>query len=131
MPDRVEFGIRIRADTARAQRGIRELRRSVDGLRGSLRHIGHYALGGILGFQAALKLNDITRFLVNTASEFETLGATLEMVTSSAARAQLEFGRLRAFAASTPYDIQQVVDAFINFIRWRRWGYRQQCRWTG
>lgn len=60
-------------------------------------------LGGTLG-----------RAVIRTAAEFQSLEASLRTVTGGAAAAQDAFDRIKDFAASTPFDLQQVTAAFIK-----------------
>ena len=46
--------------------------------------------------------------------EMQTLRTSLETVTGSAANANAAFKQIQAFAASTPYSVQQVTEAFIK-----------------
>jgi len=53
-------------------------------------------------------------FSVKTAADFETLRTALETATGSASEAEKEFNRLKEFAASTPFQLEEVVSAFIK-----------------
>ena len=52
--------------------------------------------------------------LVSTNIEFENLSASLETATGSAEAADVAFAKLREFAATTPFALQESVGAFIK-----------------
>jgi hypothetical protein len=76
-------------------------------LAGSLRTL----VAGYLGFQA---LSGVARFIGSSNAEFERLNAALVTATGSEAAASAAFGRIEKFAATTPYELGQVTDAFIK-----------------
>lgn len=52
--------------------------------------------------------------VVSVAREFDIINASLKTVTGSAESAQRAFGRIQDFAATTPFDLQQVANAFVK-----------------
>lgn len=56
----------------------------------------------------------VGRSFVNTAAEFERFGAILETVEGSSAKAQQALKWASDFAATTPYQLGQVTDAFVK-----------------
>lgn len=66
---------------------------------------------GWISFQTAFKA---ASFVVDTNREFERLNASLVTVTGSEANAKQAFGMIEKFAAKTPYNLGQVVEAFIK-----------------
>lgn len=67
------------------------------------------ASGALVAFSAAAGT-----FVVRTVASFERLSAQLETVEGSSARAQIAFDRIQAFAANTPFQLDEVVDGFIR-----------------
>jgi len=67
-----------------------------------------FALAGIGG--AGILINK----LIDTNREFQTLKSSLVTVTGSTAAASKEFAKIEKFATTTPYDLQQVTEAFIK-----------------
>lgn len=65
-------------------------------------------------FLAARGLSDLVRGVVQTSSSFERLNAQLRTVVGSDAGARLAFERIQAFAATTPFQLDEVTDAFIR-----------------
>jgi hypothetical protein len=65
-------------------------------------------LGGL--FATAFVGKQIT----DTITKFETLEASLRTVTGSADKASVAFGFIEKFAAETPFQLEEVVDAFIK-----------------
>ncbi len=72
------------------------------------------AFGGLKGLVAGLSLAAFTADLIDTNREFSLLRASLETVTGSSQAAEAAFGRIQEFAANTPFDLQQVTEAFIK-----------------
>ena len=56
----------------------------------------------------------VVQYIASTTMEFQRLQAALTTVTGSSAAAEREFAKLKQFAATTPYQLQEVVDAFIK-----------------
>lgn len=79
--------------------GFTKLENSVFSLKGAFASMG-----------AAMAL----RHLVNVNSEFEQMRASLETLTGSAENANKEFKALGEFAKSTPFTLDQSVNAFIK-----------------
>lgn len=65
---------------------------------------------GVLGAAGALVSNQ----LVKPAAEFEKFGAILKIVEGSAEKARAALDWVSDFAATTPYDIAGVTDAFVK-----------------
>lgn len=84
---------------------------------GALGFSGVATVAGVLGTGiAALGVTaGATAFkIVDVAKSFESLKASLVTVTGSTASADKAFGKLQAFAAKTPFDLEQVVKGFIK-----------------
>jgi len=52
--------------------------------------------------------------IIDTSAKFEKLSATLEAVEGSAAKAKAGLAWVQKFAASTPYELDQVSEAFVR-----------------
>ena len=65
------------------------------------------AIGGIAGFA-------IKRGLLDTAAEFEKYSAILETVDGSQEKAKKSLAWVSDFATTTPYELGQVMDAFVR-----------------
>ena len=74
----------------------------------------HSAFGGLKGILGGIGLTAFTANLINTNKEFSLLRASLETVTGSSHAAEQAFNRISDFAANTPFDLQQVTEAFIK-----------------
>lgn len=71
-------------------------------------------LGRMGGAVAALGLGLLVRKTVQVAREFSILKASLKTVTGSTEAAGKAFSDLSAFAAETPFSVQQSTEAFIR-----------------
>lgn len=56
----------------------------------------------------------VGRQIVDTITKFEKLEASLRTVTGSAEKAGVAFGFIQEFAATTPFQLEEVTDAFIK-----------------
>ena len=56
----------------------------------------------------------VGRQIVDTITKFEKLEASLRTVTGSADKASIAFGFIQEFAATTPFQLEEVTDAFIK-----------------
>lgn len=96
--------------TAPASAGLKAVDASARALNGVLRQaaglIGAYA--GIQGISRSLG------FIVSTNREFERLHASLKTVTGSAQGADRAFKMIEDFASSTPFNVEQITEAFIK-----------------
>ena len=63
---------------------------------------------------AAMGLISFGKGLIETRREFDAINAALVTVTGSTEAAARAFGRIQEFAATTPYDLAQVSNAFIQ-----------------
>lgn len=69
-------------------------------------------VGALKGALAALGLAAVGSQVIRVSSEFEALSASLETVTGSAEAAANVFTQLQKFAATTPFQLQEVITAF-------------------
>lgn len=72
------------------------------------------AFGSLGGMIAAVGFTALAAELLSVNTEFSSLRASLETVTGSQAAANIEFGKLQDFAATTPFSLQEVTEAFIK-----------------
>lgn len=96
--------------TTPANAGLKAVDASARAVKGVLRQaaglIGAYA--GIQGISRSLG------FIVSTNREFERLHASLKTVTGSAHGADKAFTMIEDFASSTPFNVEQITEAFIK-----------------
>jgi polyhydroxyalkanoate synthesis regulator phasin len=105
--------IEIKADTkqlnsalAKSKKGLKDTGKESDKLKNSLKMIG--------GVIATIGLSQLIGKTIQTVREFEDLEATLRAVTGSAESAATSFKLIRAFTATTTFQIQEVASAFIK-----------------
>jgi hypothetical protein len=94
---------KIETDAARAESAIE---RMGSGLKA--------AMGGFVAGFAAVSLGGVIGGIVQANVEFQKLQASLTTVTGSAANAKTAFTMIEKFAADTPFDLNQVVGAFVK-----------------
>lgn len=63
---------------------------------------------------AAIGLGVVLRDTARTSAEFQRLQASLRTVTGGTRHAEAAFRTIKQFAATTPFDLQQVTEAFIK-----------------
>lgn len=99
--------IRLRADIARLQQDMNAARRSVSGAVSDMKK----TLAGLVG---GFSLVALGREIVNAQREFDKLNSSLITATGSTSNAKEAFAALQKFAASTPYSLQEVTEAFLK-----------------
>lgn len=99
--------VNLRANTAQFSRSMGQARGSTVSLNSQLAKLG-VTLGAGFGLLKAAK------FLLDTNREFERLNAQLITVTGSQDAATAAFQRLEKFAAETPFQIEENVQAFVR-----------------
>lgn len=60
------------------------------------------------------KLREGAMFVLETGATYETLRMALETTTGSASKAASEFERLQAFAAKTPFSVEELTESYIK-----------------
>lgn len=80
----------------------------------SINNFSSSASKAFAGVAAAAGAALALRGLVDTVTRFEKLEASLRTVTGSAAAADKEFTKLKEFASTTPFQLDEVVGAFIK-----------------
>jgi hypothetical protein len=114
--------LRLEADAENLRRTLREVRaqfdnttkgaaKSTEQLNTSLTKTATM-VGALKGALAALGLTVVGANVVRVSAEFESLNASLETVTGSAEAAVNVFNQLQKFAATTPFQLQEVITAF-------------------
>lgn len=95
-------------------REIKRLTGEVNRLKGSLGGIPNIAklAAGALG---AIGLVRLTQSVIGTIRQFEDLRANLVTIEGDAERAAKSFGLIQEFTAGTPFQLQDVTQAFITF----------------
>lgn len=97
-----------------------QMRRSLQGVENATRGLERQAqtlrntLSGVGAMLAGLGVGLVLREIVRTTAEFQRLNASLRTVTGSSAAATAAFNDIKRFAATTPFDLQQVTGAFIK-----------------
>lgn len=101
-------------------RSLGRTARGAKALGGRLTALGMRAKGvgrtftSLRGIMAGMGLALVVRSVVKTASSFQQLRLRLETVTGSAARAQKAFDGILEFATKTPFQVDNITEAFIQ-----------------
>jgi hypothetical protein len=104
--------IEVAGDVKQLNRDLREVDRAVDSTIGNIRNKAgqaSVALAGLAAGGAAL-----TATMLSKAGEMQQFEAQLTAITGSSSAAKAELKRLADFAASTPFELPQVVQAGIR-----------------
>jgi len=99
-----EYIVRAGLDSRGFTSGAADIERAI----GRVSSASNLLRNGLAALGVALSVQKIIQ--VNT--EFERLGAQLETVTGSVGAASLAFEKLENFAATTPFQLNEVVEAF-------------------
>lgn len=81
---------------------------------GALNQTGLALRSAFSGLFAGVSTGLAVGKLVETQRQFDVLNASLITVTGSAGQAEKEFAWIKEFAATTPFDLEQVTNAFIK-----------------
>jgi Tape measure protein len=98
---------KIRASLGDA--GLNAFRGAVDRVNSAINTTAKVAVGGMVIGLGALAFG-----AAKTTAEFESLKASLKTVTGSAEAADRAFAQLRTFAKDTPFQLQEVVSAYVK-----------------
>ncbi|WP_415257668.1 tape measure protein [Thauera phenylacetica] len=102
------------------QRATRATRKSIMDIGGASRQLtgtigGIVApLGGVLGALGIGGIGGVAAGVVTTSAEFEKFRTILETIEGSAEKARSSMGWVSDFAAKTPYELNQVTEAFVK-----------------
>ena len=104
--------IRIRAED-KSKRAINQAKKNLAGLQKSALTANKAiaGFGAVIGSAVIFKAGSR---IAEVSAKFETLGKTLETLTGSTAAADAAFNQIREFAATTPFQLDEVVQAFIR-----------------
>lgn len=99
-----------------ARRGAREFRRQQADMAKGLRKARNYATAGvgIVLAQAAAAGAAVRNLLLDPAAQFEKFQTTLETTEGSAEKARKAMAWVQDFATRTPFDLEQVMKAFVS-----------------
>lgn len=98
----------------KAAAGLNQTEREAGRLSNRLQGLGRIAASAFGAFTAAQIVKSVGAGLYGVRKEFEQLNAQLITVEQSESRARVAFQRIQQFAAETPYQLQEVVQAFIK-----------------
>lgn len=76
--------------------------------------VGRSMVGMLAGVAGVAALGGAISGVINTTAEFQRLNSSLITVTGSASGAAQAMDQIKRFAATTPFDLQQVTEAFIR-----------------
>lgn len=100
----------FQAKTASFEKGVHRIERQLNGFSRQMRSTRNL----LRGFGGTLAAALSVQAVVAAATTYEKLNASLVTVTGSAKAASQEFARIKEFTASTPFQLQEVTDAFIK-----------------
>lgn len=106
--------IRLRADIARLQQDLNRARQEVNGALGGMSQAVEKFKSLLGGLAIGAVLTDLAHQAVQAQREFDKLNSSLVTATGSTENAAQAFAALQKFAASTPYDLKQTTEAFLQ-----------------
>lgn len=96
------------------------VKKEIDGIEQSIGrftgNVGNYksAISGVVNALAAVGIGFGVSEIINTTREFEKLFATLKQATGSESKANKIFADIQTFAKETPFQLNEVVGAFVK-----------------
>lgn len=119
-----ESGIALFIDSRKAETGAKRFERSLDRVRKTARRATQSikkgfgglksAFGGLRGAIAALGFGLLIKQIISVNTNLERMRGALTTITGSTELANREFQALQEFAKSTPFTLDQSVNAFIK-----------------
>lgn len=109
-----DIEIRLRADIARLQTDMTAARRTVDTATAAVSRSVDVLKSAFAGLAAGAGIKEIAGQLIGAQREFDKFNSALITATGSTAAANKAFAALQNFAATTPFDLKQTVDAFLK-----------------
>jgi hypothetical protein len=106
--------IRLFANLARLQTDMAGARRTVETAVDGMSKAVDKFKGLLAGLGVGLGLSEITKQMLEAQREFDKLNSALITATGSTSNAKQAFAALQKFAATTPYDLKQVTEAFLK-----------------
>ena len=108
--------VEIRAETAGLRKGLDRVNKQLDvtNKRAKASVLSFSNLGRVF---AVLGLAKLGSGIINTARTFEDLEATLVAVTQSSANAKTALGVIEDFTKTTPFQLENVTEAFTRFYQ--------------
>lgn len=103
------FGRHIDQFATKGSKRLAMMKRSTAALSNQFDRMGNRAALGAAGLTYLFK-----RTFIDTAAQFEDFQAVLETVEGSNEKAQKSMGWVSEFAATTPFELAQVTDAFVK-----------------
>ena len=109
-----ELVVEIRADTADLKKGLSDVRSGMGKTEKSAKSLNAQFKKFAISAGSLLVLQQVTKGIVNTVVQFENFNASLRTVTGSLSQAEEAMAGLLDFAAKTPFQIEEMVGAFIK-----------------
>ena len=94
----------------KTQKAFDQIGRGVDNMDRRFKKLG----GGLSRLGRLFAVAFVGRQIINKITKFEKLEASLRTVTGSAEKAAVAFRFIQDFAATTPFQLEEVTDAFIK-----------------
>ena len=104
------LSVNLTANTKRFRRGMLSAKKSLGGFVSSV----FSAKTAIVGLVGAAGIGLMTKNLIDTNARIQTLKASLKTMTGGVKEAAKAFTQIEEFAETTPFDLEQVVSAFIK-----------------
>jgi len=108
--------VKVGWDAAAVKKGIANISKSIGGMSRSIGSslVGVAKWGSALGIGAGVAGGFIAKNMLAITSSFEDALTVLTTLEGSAEKAGKSFEWIKEFAAKTPYELKQVLDAFIR-----------------
>ena len=108
--------VEIRAETAQLQKDLQKMKGQLDKAEKSSKGL-NLSLKNVATALAAVGAVQALGSIVQTTRSFEDLKATLKALTGSVEGAEISFGIIEKFTATTTFQLQGVTQAFITLLQ--------------
>lgn len=106
--------LEMAANVARLRQDMDAARKTVDSAMGGIAKAADFAKGALGGIAAGFSAGALIGKISSVQREFDVLNSSLITVTGSSARAAKEFAWIKEFAATTPFQLNEVTGAFVK-----------------
>lgn len=109
------LGIKLTLDGAQqVESGMKRVVTTTDDLGTSAKNVAGYMKGMLGSALGGLTFAAMAQQVVSVQREFDVLNSSLVTVTGSSGAAAKEFAWIREFAATTPFQLNEVTQAFVK-----------------
>lgn len=106
--------LELKADIAKLIKGMNKAERAIHKATSKMQNYFNALIGAWATFEATVGATKIAKNFIDTAAEFEKMSVAMQTLTGNAKLAKENMNWIVDFASKTPYQLNQVTEAFIK-----------------